>query len=228
MQFQPPAPSPLIPIFETSLTEGAAFLLLLMAASLVLTVVRRILFGRRGNRPYSGRGTYKDRPRRFRVIENLYPKRAGAGKITAFERAHRGNFAAKSIFNRSEQRVFHFLAEEVKAYSRPLFVMGQTPLREIVRTDDQYVRGGGHYALSDRRVDFTITDDQGRVLVAVEYNGAGHYQNNALERDAIKRVVLEKAGIPLLVVKQGENPTDVRKRLAEMLAGSGNVRAAMN
>lgn len=228
MQFQPPAPSPLIPIFETSLIEGAAFLMLLMAASLVLTVVRRILFGRRGNRPNVGRGTYKGRSRRFRVIENLPPKRTGAGKITAFERAHRGNFAAKPIFNRSEKRLFHFLAEEVKAYSRPLFVMGQTPLREMVRTDDQFVRGGGHYALGDRRVDFTITDEQGSVLVAVEYNGGGHYQNNALERDAIKRVVLEQAGIPLLVVKQGENPAEVRKRLAEILAGSGDVRAAMH
>ncbi len=226
MQFQPPASSPLIPIFETSLTQGAALLLLLMVASLVVTVVNRILFGRRRNWRYAGRRTYKGVSGRFAVTEKLSPKRADAGTMTAYERAHRGNFAAKSIFNRSESRLFRFLAGEVNGCSPSLFVMGQTSLREIVRTDDPFIRGGGHYALGDRRVDFTITDEHGRVLIAVEYHGGGHFQNNARERDEIKRIVLEKAGIPLLIVKQGESPADVRKRLSEKLAALGYRSAA--
>lgn len=62
-------------------------------------------------------------------------------------------------------------------------------------------------SINSKRVDFLIIDHLGKPVLAVEYQGAGHFGNtaesrkNAQERDRVKKLALEKAKIVLLEIE---------------------------
>ncbi len=51
---------------------------------------------------------------------------------------------------------------------------------------------------NSKRADFVIVNSSGHVVLAVEYQGTGHYQGTARLRDAVKREAFCTAGVQLI------------------------------
>lgn len=124
-----------------------------------------------------------------------------------------GGFSKQKLFNASEFKVYRLLVDEVSKLESRYFVMGQTSMREFLNTDSKFKKGGSFYALSDRRMDFVIIDDDANVVLAIEYQGSGHYQGNAQERDEVKALALGKAGIPLMIIADDTAEDKIRSEL---------------
>ncbi len=55
-------------------------------------------------------------------------------------------------------------------------------------------------SFNSKRSDLVITDRQGYPLALIEYQGNKHFQGNAPQRDAIKRIVAHQTGIKFIEV----------------------------
>jgi hypothetical protein len=75
-------------------------------------------------------------------------------------------------------------------------------------------------SINSKRVDALVVDRGGRPVLAVEYQGAGHYQGTAPARDAIKKEALRKAGVGYLEVHYTDDFSLVRLRIKELLAAA--------
>jgi len=72
-------------------------------------------------------------------------------------------------------------------------------------------------SINSKRVDALVVDSGGRPVLAVEYQGTGHYQGTAPGRDAIKKEALRKAGVGYLEVLHTDDFSLVRLRIKELL-----------
>ncbi|MGD9799980.1 MAG: DUF2726 domain-containing protein [Parvularculaceae bacterium] len=142
---------------------------------------------------------------------------AEPAKLSALERAKTGKFSKKRLFNRPESKIFKMLEHEIDNAQLPLRVMGQTSLSAFLKTDGRYGDSGSFLAINGRYSDFVVVDGEGNVRFVVEYHGEGHHQGNSEVRDAIKSIVFDKAGIPLLVLKAGESDHLARLRIRHEL-----------
>jgi len=69
-------------------------------------------------------------------------------------------------------------------------------------------------SFNSKRVDFLIIDTYGKPKLAIEYHGSGHYlSDDAEQRDAVKRLALERAGIPLLEFQYGVHANEVANKV---------------
>ena len=69
--------------------------------------------------------------------------------------------------------------------------MPQVSLGEILSA-----KGEAYRAINSKRVDMIIIDARGYPKVAIEIQGSGHYQGDALQNDAIKRTALQNEVAP--------------------------------
>ncbi len=201
MPFSSPPPSPVFAVLKQLLPLA----ILVLAIPLLTSVLRPL------------RKTGRDRAKARGQSVRQDTKSTNTDKVSALQRAERGSFSKKSLFNKSELGVFRLLEDEIRSATLPLRVMGQTSMHGFLETDGQYETGGSYYALSDRRMDFVIANGEGDVVLAIEYNGGGHFQNNSEKRDAIKAIALGKADIPFLTIEAGEGETLVRQRIRHKL-----------
>ncbi|HAF2404719.1 TPA: DUF2726 domain-containing protein [Salmonella enterica] len=100
-------------------------------------------------------------------------------------------FYRRSVMNASENTLYNFLLHMVNKYDYPVRVFPQVSLGEILKTENK----SAFFSINSKRVDFVIADKNNMPCAVVEYQGSGHWQNNARKRDAIKKLACEKAGI---------------------------------
>lgn len=100
-------------------------------------------------------------------------------------------FSKLPVMNASENTLYNFLLHMVKKYDYPVRVFPQVSLGEILKTENK----SAFFSINSKRVDFVIADKNNMPCAVVEYQGSGHWQNNARKRDAIKKLACEKAGI---------------------------------
>lgn len=82
--------------------------------------------------------------------------------------------------------------------------------------DPRYDRAFNSYR--GKRVDFLLINRKGYPMLVVEYNGSGHNKSgNADAYMAVKRLALQKAGIPLLEIPEKMDKSDVFAALSEKL-----------
>lgn len=103
-------------------------------------------------------------------------------------------FSKLPVMNASENTLYNFLLHMVKKYDYPVRVFPQVSLGEILKTENK----SAFFAINSKRVDFVIADKDNMPVAVVEYQGSGHWKNNARKRDAIKKLACEKAGIKSL------------------------------
>ncbi|MEE3503981.1 DUF2726 domain-containing protein [Acidiphilium acidophilum] len=104
--------------------------------------------------------------------------------------------------NKGEYSVFSLTEKFVKANLPGYRVFAQTSLGEVLRSPDR----NAFLAINSKRVDILIVNAVGVSILAIEYQGDGHYQNNAPMRDAVKKEALRKAGVPTVEI----NANDMR------------------
>lgn len=106
------------------------------------------------------------------------------------------------LLNGEESRLLPVLDRIVFVMGQRHRIMAQTSLGEVIRAKSGS-EPDAHAAINSKRLDFVVLDINGLVACAIEYQGTGHYQGNAVARDAVKRAALRKAGVPLLEVFPG-------------------------
>ncbi len=83
---------------------------------------------------------------------------------------------------------------------------------------DEDLNNRGFRSINSKRSDFLIyTRPDFLPALVIEYHGPGHYQGNALARDAVKRAALKRAGIPLLET-DCIDPVRLYRQISEKLA----------
>ena len=123
-------------------------------------------------------------------------------------------FQRKRILNVGEYRTFRTVEDELIALRRGYRAFPQTSLGEILGSaDDEAFR-----AINAKRVDILVVDRGGWPVLAIEYQGAGHYQGTAIARDTIKVTALNNAGVGYLEVFEADTGDQIRTRLREHLA----------
>ena len=84
----------------------------------------------------------------------------------------------------------------------------------------QFLGCGSELAFSvvnSKRVDFLVIDTKGNALLAIEYQGSGHYQGNAALRDEIKRMAFRSAGMAFYELPQNTAPDVYEAVMLDML-----------
>jgi hypothetical protein len=138
-------------------------------------------------------------------------------------------FECTPILNQEESRLLPLLDSVTGDLQAGHRVMAQTSLGELIRpkatsgTSDE--RSAAFASINSKRLDFAIIDSDGRLVVAIEYQGSGHFQGNAFMRDAVKREAIRRAGIAYVEVEQDFDPALLRQRITGLLNPSGPAAA---
>jgi hypothetical protein len=131
-------------------------------------------------------------------------------------------FTKRRVLSPSEYRAFKVIEDEIAAARQGYRVFGQTSLGEVLASDNPEA----FRAINSKRVDILIVDRGGWPLMAVEYQGEGHYQSKAAARDAIKKEALRRAGVRYVEVVQTDLDSQIRARVREHLGWPPVVTAA--
>ena len=103
----------------------------------------------------------------------------------------RVDFEPRRLLNRSEYGVLQILERIIREIGGGYRVMAQTSLGEaiapIAHQASDEARDLAFRSINRERLDFLVIDRYGLPVLAVKYQGHGHYQNNAFMRDAVKR-----------------------------------------
>lgn len=129
----------------------------------------------------------------------------------------------RPVQNEGEDHLFAAIEAELSRTT--CRVHPQVPLSQMVQG-----RGGRDFPpLSrwylQRRPDMVVVDQRGRPLVAIEYDGPGHYgetnwdRQRTEESDRLKAALLERAGIGLLRIRKGWSRRQLASQLRAHLPG---------
>jgi hypothetical protein len=155
------------------------------------------------------------RPRRFRTPFRFQEGRTHDLKDVG-QQLHAvmaASFEKRRLLSSSEYQVFQIVEDDIAAARRGYRVFAQTSLGEVLtsRNDDAF------HSINSKRVDILIVDRGGWPVVAVEYQGSGHYQGTAAARDAVKKEALRKAGVRYVEVSASDSAEQIRSRVREQL-----------
>jgi hypothetical protein len=158
----------------------------LIFAVLIAWAVRRAYYGSR----------YRVRPRQ------TTPDLTDAAQQLTF--VSRVAFERQPLLNKAEFQVLLLLEAVVGEMRAGHRVMAQTNLGEILRPKREHPNlvdaDLAYRSINSKRADFIIVDRRGLAVLAVEYQGLGHYKGNAMMRDAVKREAFRSAGVALIEV----------------------------
>lgn len=114
----------------------------------------------------------------------------------------KNKYEKQKLFNKREEEVFKLVLNLINQHAKGHYrINGQTSLGEILTCKDR----NAYFAINAKRVDMLIVNREMEPVAVIEVNGTGHYQNNALERDEIKRAAIESAGIKYIAIRENEN-----------------------
>jgi len=119
------------------------------------------------------------------------------------------SFQKRRVLSPSEYRAFKIIEDEVTAFGKGYRVFAQTCLGEILKSSDQTA----FHSINSKRADILVIDGGGWPVLAIEYQGEGHYQSAAAARDAVKKEALRKAGVRHLEVYPADSEDEIRSRV---------------
>jgi hypothetical protein len=134
----------------------------------------------------------------------------------------RGSFEKRRLLNLGEYRAFKIIEDYITRSRRGYRVFAQTSLGEILASPDELA----FRSINSKRIDILIVDQGGWPVIAVEFQGGGHYQGTATIRDAVKKEALSKAGVAYVEVFPSDAPDDIRLRIRKQLGWTPRVLSA--
>jgi hypothetical protein len=137
----------------------------------------------------------------------------------------------RPVLNQSEAAIRRAALAAVRRLDPSLSVWPQVALGEIVCTPGRSrVERRAFGWVNAKRLDLLVADRRGWPLLAIEYQGAGHFRGDWKQRDAVKRAVLDAAGIPLVAVSAGaeRHLPELEEQLIQAITAAthGRLRAA--
>ncbi|QDD92659.1 Hypothetical protein HVIM_04493 (plasmid) [Roseomonas mucosa] len=107
----------------------------------------------------------------------------------------------KRVLNGGEAAIYASACNITTRIDPAWRVWPQVSLGEVLRTEGHSDADREAFRwINSKRADFLVVDGEGWPVAVIEYQGSGHYQGNASERDAVKRTVLPRAGIHYIEV----------------------------
>jgi hypothetical protein len=122
-------------------------------------------------------------------------------------------FNAKSLLNKSEQRLFASVEDILSEHDVGWRLMAQVSLGEILVSPDKEA----YLAINSKRVDLLLIDANSLPVHVIEYQGKGHHQGTAAARDAVKKEALRRAGIGYYEIAAGDRPSDLRALIVKLM-----------
>ncbi len=116
------------------------------------------------------------------------------------------SFAKQKILNTSEAKLFYRTRQILdKAGKQNWHVFAQVSYGEIITTKSysEVKQKRSYSAINSKRADLVIVDNFSLPQIVIEYQGAGHYQGTAIQRDEIKKHACERAKIIFLELHEG-------------------------
>lgn len=204
------------------LAPSVAFLVVLIAGALLVYFLG---LSKHVRRPFARRRFAPIRPRKpYANPATRFPAQAAqdlADPAEQMKAIAKCEFETTRLLNREEARLLPLLETLVRTAGRGHRVMAQTSMGEVLAPR----KGSGTEAqikaafasINSKRLDFLIIDRSGRMVCAIEYQGSGHYQGTAFFRDAVKKEVLRRAGVPLIEVQRNFSTVDVETSVRRIL-----------
>jgi len=122
------------------------------------------------------------------------------------------DFQMRKLLSKSEARVLYATEKAIREAKLTWRVMAQVCLGEALSSKDSRA----YSAINSKRVDLLVVSSSGDPIVAIEYQGGGHYQGSAPARDAVKKEALRKAGVRYLEVTPEHGPEDVAREISRI------------
>jgi hypothetical protein len=182
------------------------------ALSALVAVIVFVIFVRYATRPRSRQKHYRSHDPNFRSTQTFNSFDVGQ-QLQAVMGAR---FQARRVMNAGEYHVFRIVEEEIFALKRGYRVFAQTSLGAVLESPNE----NAFRSINSKRVDALVVDKGGRPVLAVEYQGTGHFQGTAPARDAIKKEALRKAGVAYLEVLHSDDLALARLRVRELLVST--------
>lgn len=188
---------------------------ILLFSGFVWIILKELRGNRGAPRRYWQQRQYDKRPTPFPTLRDVADPAQQMSMISKVA------FETVPLMNRDEFRVYLVLERVISERRDGYRLMAQTSLGEIIRPkaslgskDD---RDLAFRSINSKRLDFTIFDKSGRLALAIEYQGSGHYHEKSFMRDAVKREALRKAGVPLMEVSAVFNPDELAEQVRQTL-----------
>ncbi|WP_414464474.1 DUF2726 domain-containing protein [Hyphomicrobium sp. DY-1] len=158
---------------------------------------------------------------RIRRLPTLASDNHVADPKKQLEFVSRVQFETQPLLNKGEFQVLLVLEAVVRDLNSGFRVMAQTSLGEILKPKRQLwsetASDLAYRSINSKRADFVIVNATGHAVLAVEYQGNGHYQGTALMRDAVKREAFRTAGVALVEVPARFEKADVAMQVRQIL-----------
>ena len=131
------------------------------------------------------------------------------------------DFEPRPLLNRSEYRILRILEEVAQDIPGGHRVMAQTSLGEVLApqmaSGSKEARDLAFHSINSKRLDFLVIDGYGMPVLAVEYQGHGHYNDRTFMHDAVKREAVRKAGIRFLEIPAEYDAKDLENEIRKAL-----------
>ena len=131
------------------------------------------------------------------------------------------DFKPRPLLNRSEYRILRILEEVSQDIPGGHRVMAQTSLGEVLApqmaSGSKEARDLAFHSINSKRLDFLVIDGYGMPVLAVEYQGHGHYNDRTFMHDAVKREAVRKAGIRFLEIRAEYDAKDLENEIRKAL-----------
>lgn len=131
----------------------------------------------------------------------------------------RSNFHKNKLMNKDEYGLFIRLEPLLKSNHPGYRLFAQVSMGEIVGSTDRKA----YSCVNSKRVDFVIISPYGEPVVVVEYQGSGHYQSDAIQRDAVKKEACRKAGIAYIEIMDKYSDRDLDNLLLHVPVRTGSI-----
>jgi hypothetical protein len=126
----------------------------------------------------------------------------------------------KPVMNGGEYQVYLAAKRALKELGRSDWhVFPQVSLGEIIKTSSHYEwkSGQAHKSINSKRCDLLIANSRGKPMAVIEFQGSGHYQGNALDRDLVKKIAVERAGMLHIEIPDRLGQHQVAQLISEAL-----------
>jgi hypothetical protein len=130
------------------------------------------------------------------------------------------SFYPKPVMNRGEYQVYVAAKLALKDLGRlEWHIFPQVSLGEVIKTSSHYEWKGNraHQSINSKRCDLLITDGRGKPRTVIEFQGSGHYQSNAVERDLVKKIAVERAEMNYVEIPDRMSRAEMVKVIVEAL-----------
>lgn len=126
-------------------------------------------------------------------------------------------YQTKPLLNFSERKVYWSLVK-ICQQSDSMKVFAQVSLGEVLSHKNLDI----YKVVMCKRLDFCITDKNFNPIIAIEYNGKGHYNNTSDLRDKIKRQAVESSGMSFVTITPN-NQEQALQTILDYIAPKKNI-----